>query len=128
MKNNWLKFVLAAAGTLFFISGSALAHHGQANYDTKNVVTVTGSVTEFQFVNPHCIVYFDVKNDKGQMEKWQGELTSPNRLVRSGWNQKSIKPGDKVTVTGWRAAGGANSMWVTKLIANGEELTLGGGD
>jgi len=98
------------------------AHHGQAGYNNTTPVTVTGTVTDFLFSNPHCIVSFDVKNDKGEMEKWQGELTSPNHLIRAGWNSHSLKPGDKVTISGWRAKSGANSLWITKTVVNGEEL------
>jgi hypothetical protein len=85
-------------------------------------------VTDFHFVNPHSIVDFDVKDDKGQVQKWQGELTSPNHLIRAGWTATSLKSGDQVTVTGFRAKTGANSMWITKLSVNGEDLKLGGGN
>ena len=88
---------------------------------TKSV-TVTGTVVEFQFVNPHCILVFDVKDEKGATEKWQGELTSPNRLVRAGWNVQSVKVGDRVTLTGARAKSGAPSLYITKAIVNGQEL------
>lgn len=121
MKNKFLIFLMAVAGPL-------LAHHGTAAYNTKDPVTVSGTVTDFQFLNPHSIVFFDVKGEKGGVEKWQGELTSPNRLVRFGWNKNSLKAGDKVTVTGSRAMSGANSVWITKVVSNGEELKLGAGD
>jgi len=121
MKNKFLIFLMAAAGPL-------LAHHGTAAYNTKDPVTVSGTVTDFQFLNPHSIVFFDVKGEKGDIEKWQGELTSPNRLIRFGWNKNSLKAGDKVTVTGSRAMSGANSVWITNVVSNGEELKLGAGD
>ncbi len=85
-------------------------------------MTVSGTVTDFSFLNPHCIVSFDVKGENGETEKWQGELTSPNHLIHAGWNSHSLKPGDKVTITGWRAKSGANSLWITKTVVNGEEL------
>ena len=127
MRRRWAMFALAAVACLWS-AGRASAHHGTAGYNIKEAVTVMGTVTDFQFLNPHSLVYFDVKNDKGAVEKWQGELTSPNRLVRAGWNKNSVKAGDKVTVTGWRSTGGANSLWITKLLVNGEELNLGAGD
>ena len=111
-----------------FLTALLLAHHGQANYNTKESVTVTGAVTEFQFVNPHSLVFLDVKDDKGEVQKWQGELTSPNHLVRAGWNKASLKPGDRVSLTGFRAASGANSLWITKLAVNGEPVKLGEGN
>lgn len=120
MKQTMTLFALAAA--LFFLQIPASAHHGQAGYNNKVPVTVSGTVSEFKFLNPHCIVVFDVKDDKGEVQKWQGELTSPNHLIRAGWSSESLKPGDKVTVTGWRAKSGANSLWITKTVVNGEEL------
>ena len=120
--------LLAVAASILLIPGSVLAHHGQAGYNITEAVTVSGAVTDFHFVNPHSIVDFDVKDDKGQVQKWQGELTSPNHLIRAGWTATSLKSGDQVTVTGFRAKTGANSMWITKLSVNGEDLKLGGGN
>ena len=127
MKTKLLTLI-AAVAAIFVVPGLVLAHHGQAGYNVTEAVTVSGSVTDFHFVNPHSIVDFDVKDDKGQVQKWQGELTSPNHLIRAGWTATSLKAGDQVTVTGFRAKTGANSLWITKLSANGEELKLGGGN
>ena len=109
-------------------SVSLSAHHGQAGYNTTETVTVSGAVTEFQFVNPHSIVSLDVKDDKGETQAWQGELTSPNHLLRAGWTATTLKPADQVTMTGYRAKSGANSMWITKISVNGEELKMGAGN
>ena len=106
-----------------------LAHHGQAAYDVTQSVTIKGTVSDFKFTNPHCIVRLDVKDDKGQKQEWQGELTSPNHLVRAGWTVQTFKPGDEVTLTGFRAKTGVNSMWITKVVlGNGEEMKLGAGN
>jgi hypothetical protein len=110
------------------ISLSLWAHHGQAGYDTSTTVTVNGAVAEFQFVNPHSIVSIGVKDEKGETQNWQGELTSPNHLIRAGWTAMSLKPGDQVTMTGYRAKSGANSMWITKISVNGEEMKMGAGN
>lgn len=102
-----------------------LAHHGTAAFDVSKMVTVTGTVTDFQYVNPHVQVYFDVKNDKGEMEKWQGELTAPNKLNRAGWTRHTLKPGDMITVTGNQAKGGIHTMWIRKMIGpDGQEMQL----
>lgn len=101
----------------------ALAHHGLAAFDQTKKVTVTGTVTTFRFVNPHAVVEFDVKDDKGQVQAWQAELTTPNRL--KGWTATSLEPGVIVTVTGYRAKSGAPTLWTTALTAsNGLELTV----
>jgi hypothetical protein len=118
----------AGVAGLLLLSVSLSAHHGQAGYNTTETVTVSGSLTEFQFVNPHSIVNLDVKDDKGTTQAWQGELTSPNHLVRAGWTATTLKPGDQVTMAGYRAKSGANSMWITKISVNGEDLKMGAGN
>ena len=127
MKSNLLTFLAVTAG-LVLTQGLALAHHGQAGYNTTAPVTVSGTVVDFQFVNPHCIVSVDVKDERGEAQKWQGELTSPNHLLRAGWAADSLKPGDKITITGFRAKSGANSLWITKTVVNGEELKTAAGN
>ena len=107
--------VLLAAGAL------AMGHHGLAAFDTTTTINVKGTVTEFHFVNPHCVVEFDVTDDKGKIQKWQGEMTSPAHL--KGWTATSLEPGNVVTVSGYRAKSGAFYMWITKLSSsNGTEL------
>ena len=120
--------LLVLAGGLLLTISPIFAHHGQAGYSLTEPVTVKGVVSDFKFLNPHCIVSVDVKDDKGTVQKWQGELTSPNHLLRAGWNAQSLKPGDQVQLTGWRAKTGANSLWITKTIVNGEELKTATGD
>ena len=127
MKLKPTTLVGLATGVLL-LAGSLLAHHGQANYNTKDSVTVSGTVTDFQLVIPTSLVFLESKDDKGQAEKWQGELTSPNHLVRAGWKKDSLKPGDQVTMSGFRAVSGAPSLWITKITVNGEEMKLGQGN
>src|SRR6516164_8981365 len=74
--------ILAVVVALFVARVPTLAHHGQAAYDNSVPVTVTGTVTEFQFVNPHCIVYLAVKDASGETQKWQGGLDRPLRAGR----------------------------------------------
>jgi hypothetical protein len=113
--------------SLLSISGSAFAHHGTANYDMTKVVTLKGSVTDFQFINPHTLILFDVKNEKGVIEHWQAEATSPNHLVRAGWSKDIIKAGDQITISGFRAKNGSTVMRFQKMVlANGQEISEGG--
>jgi hypothetical protein len=131
MRSNTVRNVarlFAVAAGLLLISVSLSAHHGQAGYNTTETVTVSGSVSEFQFVNPHSIVNLNVKDDKGETQAWQGELTSPNHLIRADWTATTLKPGDQVTMSGYRAKSGANSMWITKISVNGEVLKMGAGN
>ena len=115
--------VIAAAVVLLVVSVQLSAHHGTASYDTSKTATVKGTVTDFQFVNPHVLVFLDAKDDKGNVQKWQGELTSPNHLARNGWTKSSLKPGDEVTLAGFPAKSGVTSLWITKvLLADGTSL------
>jgi len=83
MKNFALCLTLIFSG--LFLSPPVFAHHGEVNYDTEKVVSVKGIVTDFQFINPHVQIFLDVKNDKGEIEKWSCEARSPIMLVRVGW-------------------------------------------
>jgi hypothetical protein len=114
---------------LLSIAGSAFAHHGVANYDMTKVVTLKGTVTDFQFINPHTLILFDVKNEKGEVEHWQAEATSPNHLVRAGWTRDIVKAGDQITISGYRAKNGTTIIRFQKMIlANGQEVQEGGVD
>jgi Family of unknown function (DUF6152) len=107
----------------------AFAHHGTANYETTKTITVKGTVTDFQFVNPHVLIYWDAKDETGTTQKWQGELTSPNRLTRVGWSKNSVKLGDTITISGYPTKSGSHEIWIQKVVlGSGEELATGGGN
>jgi len=82
----------------------------------KWAVTVKGPGTDCCYINPHCQVYFDIKKSKGEVERWQAELTAPNELSRAGWTRHSLNPGDQITVTGFQGKNGGHSIWIRKLI------------
>lgn len=120
-----LKLTLLATILLAF-AGTVFAHHGSAAYEMDKNVTIKGTVTDFQFVNPHVLIYLDVKDDKGQVTNWAGELTSPNRLTRLGWNKTTLKVGDEITMVGAPSKSGAPRMWANKISnANGPLKTAG---
>jgi len=124
MKSRCWQF-LAAAGWLLVAAGLVSAHHGVAGYAAGKEQSITGIVTEFEFINPHAIIHLDAKDDKGKVVSWQGELTSPNHLVRAGvgWTKDTLKPGDQITIVGLVAKNGSPSMRVQKVLrANGEEI------
>ena len=126
--NKTVQSIILVAWLMLGI-GVALAHHGTANYDTTKSITVKGSVTNFQFVNPHVTIALDVKDDKGHAVSWQGALTSPNRLTRTGWTKDSIKPGDVISISGFPAKSGSPEIWILKVVlADGKELETGGGN
>jgi hypothetical protein len=106
----------------------ALAHHGTAAFDLGKVLTVKGTVTSFDFANPHCLVHFDVKSDKGEVEQWQAELTAPTKLARGGWNKRTLKAGDTVTVTGPVSKSANHTIWTQKFIGPDGPLPINEND
>lgn len=126
MKNMRL-FLGLSLGLL--TASAAFAHHGTANYETTKSVSVTGTVTDFNFTNPHVQISMDVKDATGKVAKWQGELTSPNHLSRSGWQKDTIKPGDVITISGFPTKSGTPEIWIQKVVlANGTQLDTSGGN
>jgi translation initiation factor IF-1 len=75
------------------------AHHSGAMYESTRTQTITGKVTEFNWVNPHSSIKVEVTGTDGKAEIWLVEMNTPQNLVRSGWKRTTIKPGDEVTVT-----------------------------
>ena len=121
--------VLALAVGVLMLAAPLVAHHGTAAYDTTTTVTVSGTVTEFRFVNPHVLVYWDVKDEAGNIQRWSGERSGPNSMARNaGWTRNTIKPGDQVTISGRQAKNGTHTMAISKIVLNGKDITGGGGD
>jgi len=90
---------LIAGAALALAAVPAGAHHSFAMFDQARPLTLTGTVTQFQWTNPHSFIELDVLTKSGGTEHWSIELNSPNNLTRQGWKRTSIKRGDKVTVT-----------------------------
>ena len=125
MKTLWLLAIAITSST--FLVGPAAAHHSfAAEFDRNLPVTVTGTVTKVEWMNPHARFYLDAKNEAGETVNWDFELASPNGLMRRGWNRNSMKIGDVVTVTGSRAKNNplvGNASTVT--LADGKKLFAG---
>jgi hypothetical protein len=74
------------------------AHHGNAAYDNTITMIKAATVTKLTWANPHTLIQFDVKDDKGELVHWVAELGSPSALGNIGWNKNSLQPGDMITV------------------------------
>ena len=113
-------------GTIFAILGglmivpAASAHHGSAIYDNGKAVTVTGTVTEWTWSNPHCLLEFDVKDDKGGSVHWVAEVSNPPDMTARGWSRKMFKAGDEVTVTMIAAKNGQPIGRIARITVNGK--------
>jgi len=108
----------------------ALAHHSfAAEYDDKKTLTLNGTVTKVEWLNPHVRFYVDVKDESGKMVNWELELGSPNQLMRRGWTRNSLKPGDMISVEGYRAKDGSNlGNARTVSMADGRKVFAGSAD
>jgi uncharacterized protein DUF6152 len=128
MKNR-IVYAFFLGLVLLLTCGHASAHHGSSNYDLSKAVSVKGTITQFDFINPHSAIHLDAKDDKGNTEQWLVEADSPNNLARAGWTRDSLKPGDQVTIVGNRLKDGSKVMRLQKVIfANGKELKPREGD
>jgi uncharacterized protein DUF6152 len=102
----------------------ALAHHSfAAEFDAAKPVTVKGAVQKVEWTNPHIWIYVDTKNAGGQAERWQCEGGSPNTLARQGWSRETLKPGDQVTIEGFRAKNGSTTC-NSRTVKTAEGKTL----
>jgi hypothetical protein len=101
---------------LLVVSMPAFAHHGAAEYDNTKTVSVKGTVTALRYTNPHVLIVFNVKNDKGELTEWTAESQSPNLLSRRGWSRSTLKPGDEIVVTGHPVKNGVPAMSASKVV------------
>jgi hypothetical protein len=103
---------------ILMVARAVAAHHSfAAEYDSTSPITVTGVVTRVEWTNPHAYIYVDVKSESGRLENWAFEGYPPNTLKRTGFTRDLVKPGDTITVTGWRA-------FDNSIRAAGREITL----
>jgi hypothetical protein len=120
---------LAVAAVLAGIlptGNSARAHHADTVFDKDRLVTVTGIAARFEFTNPHNLIYLDARNERGELRRWLVYGAAPVALRRAGWSQKTIRPGEELTVTGFQRKDGRRNLLHLKIVrANGEIVPMG---
>ena len=127
MKSKFSCFTALMIGLAIF-SGPVNAHHGSSVYDSK-LTTYKGTVTDYQFMNPHTEIWFDVTGTEGKIEKWTAEAPSLTTMARLGWNKTIFKPGDQVTFVGNVARSGAKIIRLRKVVfPNGKETVMDRGE
>lgn len=115
------KTCLLVAGMALFATPLPAHHSFGAEYDTQRPITLTGVLTKVEWTNPHCHFYLDVRDGNGSVVTWRFEGYGPGVLYRNGWKREvTMKTGDTITVTGWRARDGGT-------LAHSREVTLPGG-
>lgn len=115
---------LAMISSFLMVCAPLLAHHGNSAYDMSKTVPVKATITKFEYSNPHTQVYYDVTDDKGNVEHWVAETTNPAMLNRVGWSKDSLKPGDQVTLFVNPNKVGAKVTFLQKVVlSDGKELS-----
>lgn len=113
MMKEKIQMALLAAG-LLAASLPAFAHHGDAGRYEDNVVVMTGTVVEMQLITPHSIVVVDIPDESGKMVRWMAEMGGRTAMIKDfGWTKDTLKPGDKITLTGRKVKSGAPYMNLT---------------
>jgi Family of unknown function (DUF6152) len=124
VRTSRFMFLIAFASGLILLSSPAFAHHSTAEYDMTTLTAVKGTVTGFEWSNPHAYIHMDVKDDKGNVVEWTAELSSLGMLSRVNWKRDTVKPGDEITIYGNRAKNGKTLMRLDKIaFASGQELS-----
>lgn len=115
-----------ASAALLATQGPVLAHHSfAAEYDSTKKVELKGTVTKFEWTNPHAHFYLDVTDGDGKVVNWNLELASPNMMQRNGWTRRSLKEGDKVVVFASRSKDNtATASADTITLSDGHKLTF----
>jgi hypothetical protein len=121
------KLLTVIAGGLLMAVTPVLAHHSfAAEYDSNKAVSLKGTVTKVEWMNPHARFYLDVKDESGKVTNWEFELGSPNGLMRQGWTRNSMKIGDSISVDGYQAKDGANLANARNVkLSDGKKLFAG---
>ena len=119
MKTNKIAmFVLAAVAAVAPVA----AHHSfAAEYDAQKPVTIKGKFIKMDWINPHSWVHLEVTGEDGKVQQWKAEALPPNGLYRQGWRKDTLKAGEEISVEGFMAKDGSNTMWsraVTRLATN----------
>jgi hypothetical protein len=106
----------------------AWAHHSfTAQFDAKKPITLKGTVTEMEWINPHAWIHLDVKGDDGKVTNWMVETGSPNILLRRGFTKKSLEPGTEIVVQGYMAKSGESKINGGSVVfKDGKQLFVGG--
>jgi hypothetical protein len=119
--------ILALNILVFLVAMPASAHHSMTGYDRSHTTTLRATIADFNWINPHVEIYFEVNQGSGTVVKWLAEMPGPGRPERNGWSNDTLKSGDQVTIVGNPARDGTLSMRLLKVVLpDGREMTAYG--
>ena len=112
---------LGIGGSIFSLP--LFAHHGYVAYDTDKKITIKGTVTQWHWSNPHCLLQMDATDESGQVVHWIVETENPSSMTRMGWTDKSLKPGEQITLTALPVKNGRPVGRIIEVVLpNGQKL------
>jgi len=119
--------VYCAAVVLAVLTGSPLlAHHSSSAYDLSKSLTLDVTVASVVFTNPHVMLHFEAKTERGEIQHWAIETNNPSVMRRAGWTKDTLKAGDKLTITFHPAINGTTNGYIRnndgKIMFNGRQL------
>jgi hypothetical protein len=127
MRNNALRYLVVAAG-VFLVSCPISAHHGIAHYDMRKTIALSGTITAFDWGNPHCLIHMDVMDYGGHFQHWTLEMSSIFAMSKRGWDRDTLKRGDQVVAETHPAQNGtplgisSGPDFALKFVVNGKEI------
>ena len=121
---KYRSLIVLAFGVIAFMAALPLcAHHGNAAYEVTKQITLKGTVTQWAWTNPHCFIRFDVTDENGQTAHWIAETENPSTMAHMGWGLRSLKAGDRITITVFPVKNGAPLGRIISVVkADGQKL------
>jgi hypothetical protein len=128
MIKRTVRYLFPVITTLFLVSNPISAHHGVAHYDMQKTIVLAGTMTGFNWGNPHCLVHMDVSENDGHVQHWTLEMSSTSTMSRRGWAKDTLKQGDQLIAETHPARNGislgisAGPDFILKVVVNGRNI------